>query len=102
MQAAEGLEHHVTAVDDPVKAYRQTELRLREMLLGDGTSTIGLVKGEERRLEVTRLLRRMRDAVEAVVEHDADRATDAEARLADLEEALRELISRPGHGSRAA
>jgi hypothetical protein len=80
----------VTAVDDSVKTYHQAERRLREMLFGDGTITVGLVKGEERRLEVTRILRRMRDAFEAAIEQDAGRAEDAEARLADLEEALRE------------
>jgi hypothetical protein len=96
------LELPVTAVDDPLKTYRQAERRLRELLLGDGTVTVGLVKGEERRAEVTRILRRMRDAFEAAAEHDAVRAENAEARLADLEEALRELVSMARDRSEAA
>jgi hypothetical protein len=96
------LERPVAALDDSVKAYHQAERRLRQTLLGDGNTTVGLVKGEEHRLEVTRILRRMRDAFEAAVEQDAGRAEDAEARLADLEEALRELLTRSRHGSKAA
>jgi D-aminopeptidase len=92
----------VTAVDDSVNAYRQAERRLRELLLGDGTINVGLVKGEERRLETTRILRRMRSAFEAVVEQDEGRAAEAEARLADLEEALREALARSRHRSEAA
>ena len=92
----------MTAVDDSVNAYRQAERRLRELLLGDGTINVGLVKGEERRLEITRILRRMRSAFEAVVEQDAGRAAAAEARLADLEKALREALARSQHRSEAA
>lgn len=83
----------MAAVDDPVKAYHQAERRLREMLFGDGTFTVGLVKGEERRLEVTKVLRRMREAFDAaVVERERDRAEKAEARIADLEEELRRRL----------
>ncbi len=92
----------MTAVDDSVNAYRQAERRLRELLLGDGIINVGLVKGEERRLEITRVLRRMRSAFEAVVDQDAGRAAEAEARLTDLEEALREALARSRQRSEAA
>jgi hypothetical protein len=92
----------LTAVDDSVNAYRQAERRLRELLLGDGVTNVGLVKGEERRLEITRIMRRMRSAFDVVVEQDAGRAAEAEARLADLEEALREALARSRQRSEAA
>jgi molybdenum-dependent DNA-binding transcriptional regulator ModE len=56
------------------------------MLFGDGTFTMGLVKGEERRLEVARVLRRLRDAFEAVVvETEGSGGEGAAARIAELE-----------------
>jgi hypothetical protein len=76
----------VATVDDPVKTFRLAERRLRNMLFGDGTLTMGLVKGEERRLEVARLLRRLKDAFEAViVATEGSKGESAAARVADLE-----------------
>jgi hypothetical protein len=86
------LEFPVTA-DDPVKIYHHAERRLREVLLGDGTVTVGVVKGEERRLETTRLLRRMRDAFQVLANEREEGRAKAEARAADLEEELRRLAS---------
>lgn len=84
----------MTTVDDLTKAYHQAERRLREMLFGDSTFTAGLVKGEESRLEASRVLRRMRDAFDATVgASEGGRAANAEARIADLEEELRRLAS---------
>jgi regulator of sirC expression with transglutaminase-like and TPR domain len=86
-------------IDDPAKEYRQAERRLREMLLGDGTFTAGLVKGEERRIETTRVLRRMRDAFDAALaETEEGGAKKAEARIADLEEQLRKRASARSRG----
>jgi hypothetical protein len=96
------LESPVTPIDDSKKAYLEAERRLRELLLGDGSTTVGLVKGEERRLLATRLLRRMRTAVEELaVVHEGGREAPAEERAADLEVELRRLASsrspeRPG------
>ena len=84
----ERLEHPVTAVDDPVKTYLQAERRLREILLGDGTTTVGLVKGEERRIQTTRLLRRMRAALE-----ELQTELEAAAQAGDLEEELRRVAA---------
>jgi len=77
--------------EDPTKAYQLAERRLRELLFGDGTFTPGMVKGEERRLEVTTALRRMRQAFEhaAASGQERARAEVAEARVADLGEELR-------------
>ena len=81
-------------VDDLVKAYRQAERRLQELLFGDGTYTMGAVKGEEPRREVNGALRRMRNAFDEVVDKsEAGRAEKAEARVADLEEGLQRLAS---------
>jgi hypothetical protein len=82
------LEHPVTAVDDPVKTYLQAERRLREILLGDGATTVGAVKGEERRIQTTRLLRRMRDALEAL-----QGELEAAAQAGDLDEELRRVAT---------
>jgi hypothetical protein len=79
---------------DPAKEYRQAERRLREMLFGDGANTVGVVKGEERRILATKFLRRMRDAFEAAVAaHDEARAETAEGRIADLEDQLRTIAA---------
>jgi hypothetical protein len=68
---------------------------LRELLFGDGTFSPGVVKGEERRAETTRILRRMREAFDAVVAEQPRAAAteEAEARIADLEEELRKIAA---------
>jgi hypothetical protein len=83
----------VTApIDNPETVYNQAERRLREILFGDGTFSPGVVKGEDRRLEVTRTLRKMRDAFDAAAtEVERQLAATAQARIADLEDELRQL-----------
>jgi len=84
----------VTPVSGPVETYRKADLRLRQLLLGDGVATTGLVRGEEFRLRVIAELRRMRDAFNAaVLDSKEDRAETVEARVADLEEELRRIAS---------
>ena len=81
-------------IDDPETIYHQAERRLREILLGDGTFTPGYVKGEERRLEVTRALRKMREAFDAAATAmERQLAETAKARIADLEDELRQLAT---------
>ena len=87
-------------INDTVESYRKAELRLRQVLLGDGVDTPGLVKGEDLRSRVTRDLRRMRDALDSAVRADEHaHVQQAENRLAGLEEELRRLIS-AGPGAR--
>ncbi len=81
----------VTPVSGPVETYRKADLRLRQLLLGDGVATTGLVRGEEFRLQVTVELRRMRDALNGAVLEG--RAETVGARVADLEEELRRIAS---------
>jgi len=84
----------VTPVSGPVETYRKADLRLRQLLLGDGVATTGLVRGEEFRLRVTAELRRMREAFNAVIlEGAGGRAETVESRVADLEEELRRIAS---------
>ena len=84
----------MTPVSGPAESYRKADLRIRQLLLGDGSATTGLVKGEEFRLRVTADLRRMRDAFNAVVlESEGGRAETAESRVADLEEELLRIAS---------
>jgi hypothetical protein len=67
---------------------------LRLSLLGDGVDTLGLVRDEEPRLQVTAELRHMREASQAVVAaSDEARAEKAEARRTDLEKELRRIAS---------
>ena len=89
-----------TPSNDTVESYRKAELRLRQVLLGDGVDTPGLVKGEDLRFRVNRDLRRMRDAFNSavLVDEHAD-LQQAEKRLAGLEEELRTLVS-AGSGAR--
>jgi hypothetical protein len=80
--------------DDPTQAYHRAERRLRELLFGDGTFSPGMVKGEERRMETTKILRRMREAFdEAAAASTRAGADEAEARIADLEDELRRLAA---------
>lgn len=82
-----------------METHRKAMLRLRLLLLGDGSETPGLVKGEDSRLRVSAELRHLREAFDApVLERDAGRAERAESRVADLEEELLRIASR---GSRA-
>jgi excisionase family DNA binding protein len=84
----------VTPVIGAAESYRKADLRIRQLLLGDGSATTGLVKGEEFRLRVTADLRRMRDAFNVVVlESEGGRAETAESRVADLEEELLRIAS---------
>ena len=83
------LERPVTTATELGKAYIRAERRLRELLFGDGMFTIGLVKGEENRLEAKMVLRRMRDLVEEIVTDSESGTTgEAEAHVADLDEEL--------------
>jgi excisionase family DNA binding protein len=81
-------------VSGAAESYRKADLRIRQLLFGDGSTTTGLVRGEEFRLRVTAELRRMRDAFNAVaLEGEESRAESAESRVADLEEELLRIAS---------
>jgi excisionase family DNA binding protein len=83
-----------TPVSGAAESYRKADLRIRQLLLGDGSATPGLVKGEEFRLRVTAELHRMRDAFNAVVlESEGGRADTGESRAADLEQELVRIAS---------
>jgi excisionase family DNA binding protein len=84
--------------DDAAEAYRRAEQRLRLILLGDGFSQPGAVKGEELRAQVTTALRAMRTAFAA--RPGDDRAEQAEARVADLETELLRLAAEAGASAR--
>lgn len=82
---------------DAIEAHRKVILRLRLLLLGDGSETPGLVRGEDSRVRVSTELRHLRDASDALLEGDERRA-EAESRVAHLEEELlriASLVSRP-------
>jgi hypothetical protein len=84
----------MTPADELVTRYRKADQRLRLLLLGDGTETAGVVRGEEARLQVARELRHIRDAFDAVLlGSEEGRAETSEARVADLEEELRKIAS---------
>ena len=72
---------------DAREAFRTTELRLRLLLLGDGSETPGYVKGEDPRRRISAELRHLREAFAALGE-EANRATTATAQVADLEREL--------------
>jgi hypothetical protein len=80
----------MTHTDDPAEEFQKAERHLRGVLFGDGINRAGAVKGEEARAQITRVLRRMRDAFEASLDAAA-RAEMAEARAAGLEEELRQV-----------
>ena len=76
---------------ETAETYRKADLRLRLLLLGDGTDTPGQVRGDQYRQLVTAELRRMRTAFDAA---------QVEPRAAGLDEELQRLASpraRPEH-----
>lgn len=75
------------SVVDTREAFRTTELRLRLLLLGDGSETPGYVKGEEPRRRIGAELRHLREAFDALGD-EASRAMTATAQVADLEREL--------------
>jgi len=85
-------------MSDAAADFRQAERRLREMLFGDGTTTVGIVKGEERRLQASSLLRRMKRAFDDAVDQEAAQAALARAVTSDLEEELRRLAAQQTQG----
>jgi excisionase family DNA binding protein len=82
------------AGNDPMESYRRADQRLRLLLLGDGVATAGNVKGEEQRQQVIAELRRMRTALDAVLEREESRAKDGGSGAVSLEEELQSIASR--------
>jgi excisionase family DNA binding protein len=78
---------------DAAEAYRRADQRLRLLLLGDGLSEPGIVKGEEARLRVTTALRHMREAFAETLDDDARRAEAAQTQVTELQEELLRLAS---------
>lgn len=76
------------------ETYRRAEQRLRLLLLGDGLSQPGVVKGEEARMRVTTALRQMRESFAEALDEGAGRAEAAEARVTELQDELLRLASR--------
>ena len=62
--------------DDPSETYKRAERRLRGLLLGDGVTEPGVVKGDERREHVAAELRRMRQAFDELTQHETDLAEE--------------------------
>jgi hypothetical protein len=80
--------------EDPASIYRSAERRLRDVVLGDGMYSVGIAKGEEARGKVSRELRAMREAFDALVAGSEEgRVERAEERIADLEEELRKIAT---------
>lgn len=65
----------------PEESFREADHRLRDLLLGDGTYSVGLVKGEEQRRRVATELRHMKHAFEELVRERSERRTDLEGEL---------------------
>ena len=82
----------VAPIDDAATTYKAADRRLRELLFGDGIDSVGLVRGDERRDQVARALRRMREAFDAALE-SAEEGRASAARVADLEEELLQRAS---------
>jgi excisionase family DNA binding protein len=78
---------------DAIEAHRKVVVRLRLLLLGDGSEAPGLVRGEDSRLRVSAELRHLRDACDALLEGDERRTEEAESRVAHLEEDLLRIAS---------
>jgi hypothetical protein len=83
------------ALDAAKEAYRQAELRLRQLLFGDSVYSPGGLRGEDLREQANRQLRRMRDAFNEALDEGEQAA--AEAKLAeDLLKKARRTATRKG------
>jgi excisionase family DNA binding protein len=78
--------------EEVTETYRRAEQRLRLLLLGDGVSEPGVVKGEEARTRVTTALRQMRESLAE--------ALGAETRASELQDELLRLAA--GHTDASA
>ena len=90
---------------DDREEFHDAMRRLRRLLLGDGTSVPGKLKGEEERSQATRDLRHMREAFDAVVASSEESSTekaDVEARIADLQEELTQIAASKASQARGA
>jgi len=85
------------AGSDPVETYRKAALRLRLLLLGDGVDTVGLLRGETQRGQATAELRRMRTALDAVLESRESQARAISSGAVGLEEELQSIASSRSH-----
>jgi hypothetical protein len=84
----------VTApIDDPATTFRAADHHLRELLFGDGVDHVGIVKGVERRDEVARALRRMREAFDVALA-SAEEGKAAAMLVADIEHELLKRASK--------
>ena len=81
---------------DAAAVFRRAEHRLRAVLLGDGMDLMGAVRGEERREEVARELRRLHQAFETLLQA-SEPAAEAEPRIAELQEELRRIAASRTH-----
>jgi hypothetical protein len=94
----------VSFSDDQDKFHR-AEQRVRHLLFGDGVFESGRLRGEETRDDVTRALRRMREAFDAVLagsEESHEQRAEVEARVADLEQELTRMARSKARGERSA
>ena len=84
-----------TPINDTVESYRKAELRLRQVLLGDGVDTPGLVKGEDLRFASQPVTFGACETLSTRLPVPTRRThvQHAEERLAGLEEELRMLVS---------
>ncbi len=76
------------------------EQRLRDVLLGDGMNSPGVVKGEEQRAKVSAHLRRMREAVDELAQLEADLAEELLKAAQQKAKQPTQTRSRSKHGSR--
>jgi len=83
----------MSSTGDPADVFRRAENRLRGLLFGNGVYEAGVIRGEERRAQVARELRRMQQAFYAAVAAGEESRASGEARIADLEEELEKIAS---------
>ncbi len=81
------------ARSEAADAYRKADLRLRLLLFGDGIDTVGQVRGEIQRGQVTAELRRMRGALDAALESRPEQPTESALPVVGLEEDLQSIAS---------
>jgi excisionase family DNA binding protein len=77
---------------DLAEVYRRADLRLRLLLLGDGSESPGLLRGDEFRDRATLELRHMRDAFREACDRSAEVVAAEESAAARLTQLEAELL----------
>ena len=96
-----GIDASMSGSAEIVETYRRAELRLRLLLLGDGSDVPPLVKGETPRQRVSSEIKHLRAAFDALLQTELESHTELAAAASALESELATIASLRAEANRA-